>query len=120
MTDIELVAYKCIKCGKIHYPFHNRCLNCNCREFEEIKPEGKAKLLTTTQIFNLPCGFNQRFLIIGIAEFENGVKAMGQIKGNSVDDLALGMLMKPSWEPVRTQNGENIYGLKFEPIQETS
>jgi hypothetical protein len=30
------------------------------------------------------------------------------------------MLMKPSWEPVRTQNGENIYGLKFEPIQETS
>jgi uncharacterized OB-fold protein len=120
MTDIELVAYKCIKCGKIHYPFHDRCLNCHCREFEEIKPEGKAKLLTATQIFNLPCGFNQRFLIVGIAEFENGVRAMGQVKGDSVDDLASGTLMKPSWEPVRTQNGENLYGLKFEPIQETS
>ena len=76
-------------------------------------------MLTTTQIFNLPCGFNQRFLIVGIAEFENGVKAMGQIKGDSVDDLAPGTLMKPSWEPVRIHNGENIYGLKFEPIQAT-
>jgi uncharacterized OB-fold protein len=114
MNEIPLVTYKCKKCGKIHYPFHDRCMSCKGREFEEIKPEGNARLLTFTQIFNLPWGFDQRFLIIGVAEFENGVKAMGQIKAESIDGLKLGMQMKPSWEPVRVQNGENIYGLKFE------
>ena len=28
----------------------------------------------------------------------------------------LGMTMQPSWEPVRVQYGENVYGLKFEPL----
>jgi len=115
MTEIELIAYRCIKCGKVHYPFHDRCLECKGREFEPIKPQGNAKLLTFTQIFNLPWGFDERFLIIGVAEFENGVKAMGQIKADSIDGLKLGMTLKPSWEPVRKQAGENVLGLKFTP-----
>jgi len=80
-----LITYKCKKCGKIHYPFHDRCMNCKGWEFEEIKPEGDAKLLTFTQIFNLPWGFDQSFLIIGVTGFENGVKAMGKIRGDSID-----------------------------------
>ncbi len=116
MTELKLVAYKCKSCSRIHYPFHDRCLNCKRREFEEVKPEGKAKLLTATQIFNLPWGFDQRFLIVGIAEFENGIKAMGQIEADSLENLKPGMILKPSWQPVRIQNGENISGLKFEPI----
>jgi scaffold protein (connect acetoacetyl-CoA thiolase and HMG-CoA synthase) len=115
MKEIELIAYKCKKCGKVHYPFHDRCLECKGREFEKIKPQGNAKLLTFTQIFNLPWGFDERFLIIGVAEFENGVKAMGQIKADSIDGLKLGMTLKPSWEPVRKQYGENVLGLKFAP-----
>jgi len=115
MKEIELIAYRCIKCGKVHYPFHDRCLACKGREFEKIKPQGNARLLTFTQIFNLPWGFDERFLIIGVAEFENGVKAMGQIKADSIDGLKLGMTLKPSWEPVRKQAGENVFGLKFAP-----
>ena len=115
MKEIELIAYQCIKCGKVHYPFHDRCLACKGREFEKIKPQGNARLLTFTQIFNLPWGFDERFLIIGIAEFENGVKAMGQIKADAIDGLKLGMTLKPSWEPVRKQYGENVLGLKFTP-----
>jgi len=110
------VAYKCLKCGKIHYPFHDRCMDCKGREFQEIKPQGNARLITYTQIFNLPWGFDQRFLVIGVAEFDNHVKAMGQVKVESLDELKPGMKVKPSWEPVRVQAGENVYGLKFEPI----
>ncbi len=112
----EVVAYKCKQCGRIHYPFHDRCLTCKNREFEEIEATGNAKLLTFTQIFNLPWGFDERFLIIGVAQFENGVKAMGQIDADSVDGLSLGMTLKPGWEPVRVVSGENVYGLKFEPV----
>ena len=114
--EIAITAYKCRKCGKIHYPFHDRCLVCRGRDFEQIRPEGDARLLSYTAMFNLPWGFDQRFLILGIGEFENKVKAMGQIKADSIDQLNAGMKMKVSWEPVRLQYGEHVYGLKFEPI----
>ncbi len=111
MKEIKITAYKCKKCGKIHYPFHDRCLKCKGREFEQIHPEGKAKLLAYTQIFNLPWGFDQRFLIIGVAEFENGIKAMGQIKANSLEGLKAGMAMNANWEPIRIVSGEEVNGL---------
>jgi uncharacterized OB-fold protein len=113
---IKITAYKCKKCGRVHYPKHERCLSCKHREFEEIKPEGNATLLTFTQIFNLPWGFDERFLIIGVAQFENGVKAMGQIKAEDAADLQIGMTMQASWEPVRHVYGEPVYGLKFAPM----
>jgi uncharacterized OB-fold protein len=116
MTDIPIVAYKCKKCKKAHYPYHDRCLDCRSREFEEISPQGDAKLLTYTAIYNLPWGFDQRFLIIAVAEFENGVKAMGQVEAASVDKLKLGQKVKPIWAPVRQQHGQDVYGLKFEPL----
>lgn len=112
-----ITAYKCTKCGKIHYPFHDRCLECKGRDFEKIKPQGNAKLLTYTAIFNLPWGFDQRYLVIGVAEFENKVKAMGQIKVDSADDLKVGMKVKASWEPIRVVQGEEVFGLKFAPIK---
>jgi hypothetical protein len=115
MKKIDLVAYKCKACGKVHFPFHDRCLACKGREFEKIAPQGNAKLLTFTQIFNLPWGFDQRFLFIGVAEFENGVKAMGQIKAVSKDELKLGMTLHPTWDVVRVISGENVYGLVFKP-----
>ena len=114
--EIAITAYKCKKCGKLHYPYHDRCLECRGREFEKIKPQGNAKLLTYTSIFNLPWGFDQRYLVIGVAEFDNKVKAMGQIKVDSVDQLKVGMKVKPTWEPVRSKNKEDVYGLKFEPM----
>jgi uncharacterized OB-fold protein len=116
-NDIAITAYKCKKCGKLHYPFHDRCLQCKGREFEKVSPQGNARLLTYTTIFNLPWGFDQRFLVIGVAEFENKVKAMGQIKTESAERLKLGMKMRPSWEPIRVQLGENVYGLKLEPME---
>jgi uncharacterized OB-fold protein len=115
--EIPIIAYKCKKCGRIHYPFHDRCLECKNREFEKIKPQGNVKLLTFSVIYNLPWGFDQRFLILGVVEFENKVKAMGQIKSDSIENLKIGMRMQPSWEPVRVQAGEDVYGLKFVPIR---
>ena len=117
MSEITAItAYKCKACGKLHYPFHDRCLACKGREFEEVKPQGNVTLLTWTRIHNLPWGFDQRYLVIGVAEFENGVKAMGQINADESTPLQLGMTMKPSWEPVRIQAGEKVFGLKFTPL----
>lgn len=116
MKKIQITAYRCKRCGKVHFPYHDRCLACRGREFEEIAPQGNARLMAYTQIFNLPWGFDERYLIIGIGEFENGIKAMGQIKADSVEALRPGMALKPCWEPVRIQAGEKIHGLVYEPL----
>ncbi len=113
--EIGIVAYRCKKCGKLHYPFHDRCLACRHREFEQVKPQGMAKLLTYTRIYNLPWGFDQRYLTIGVVEFENGVRAMGQIHVDESAHLENGMLMQPDWAPVRQQYGEDVYGLTLKP-----
>ena len=117
MKEIAINAYRCKKCGKVHYPYHDRCMACKGRDFDTLKPQGKAKLISYTQIFNLPWGFDQRFLIIAVAEFENGVKAMGQVKASSVDKLKIGMDVKASWEPVRVQYGEHVYGIMYTPME---
>ncbi len=116
MKEIAITAYKCKKCGKLHYPFHDRCLECKGREFEPVKPEGDATLLTYSAIYNLPWGFDQRYLIIGVVEFENKIRAMGRIKAASVDELKVGMKVKPGWEPIRVVCEEDVYGLTLEPM----
>ena len=116
IRELEITAYRCKACGRIHYPFHDRCLACKSREFETIKAEGDARLLAYTQIFNLPWGFDVRFLVHGVVEFANGVKAMGQIHVDSLDKIKTGMKLKPSWEPIREVSGESIYGLVLKPI----
>ncbi len=115
MKEIALEAYKCRACGKVHYPYHDRCLACKNRDFEMIKPQGCATLLTFTRIYNLPWGFDQRYLTIAEVEFENGVRAMGQVKGDG-EGLRPGMLLTASWEPVRAQYGESVYGLKLAAV----
>ncbi len=112
--EIAIVAYKCKQCGKLHYPFHERCLACKSREFEKVKPEGNVRLLTFTRIYNLPWGFDVRYLIIGVGEFENGVRAMGRINVDENYPLETGMVMKPTWAPVRVKYDENVFGLVFE------
>ena len=113
--EIGIVAYRCKKCGKLHYPFHDRCLACKSREFDKVKPEGNVKLLTFTRIYNLPWGFDVRYLIIGVGEFENGVRAMARIDVDESYPLETGMLLKPTWAPVRLKYDENVYGLVLTP-----
>ncbi len=114
-AQLGITAYQCKNCGRIHYPFHNRCLDCKNREFDTLHPEGEAELLTYTQIFNLPWGFDVRFLVIGVVQFANKIKAMGQIRVNSLEGLKIGMKLNASWEPIRQVDGEDILGLVLHP-----
>lgn len=115
---IEITAYKCKSCGKIHFPYHERCICCKGRQFETLKAEGTPRLLTYTQINNLPWGFDQRFLTIGVVEFENGVRAMGQIEAGDGEELPLGARMAASWAPVRVVHGEDVYGLRLKLMED--
>ncbi len=105
-----ITAYKCTNCGQVMYPRHERCLNCNEREFKEIYPTKKGKLLTYTVVNELPWGIDERARVLGVVEFDNGIRALGLIKS---DRVKMGMKLTTGWDEVRYMNGERIYGLVF-------
>jgi uncharacterized OB-fold protein len=92
------------------FPRHERCLNCNAREFEEIEPTEQGKLVTYTIINELPWGIDERGRVLGIVKFDNGVKAMGLIKA---DQVKIGMKLTTGWDEVRFMDGVKVYGLTF-------
>lgn len=105
-----ITAYKCIHCGQVMYPRHERCLNCNEREFKEIYPTKKGKLLTYTVVNELPWGIDERARVLGVVEFDNGIRALGLIKA---DKVKIGMKLTTGWDEVRYMNGLRVHGLVF-------
>jgi uncharacterized OB-fold protein len=71
-------------------------------------------LVTWTEIWNLPWGIDERSRTVGIVEFDDGVKAMGQIKTH---DPEIGMRLEASWGVVRVIGGEEVHGLIFHPVK---
>jgi uncharacterized OB-fold protein len=110
----DLTAFKCKQCGAVMFPKHERCLNCKGREFEKIEPSGRAKLLTYTILNELPWGIDERGRVIGIVEFENGVRATGLV---NAEQPKLGMKLQASLEPVRVISGIKTYGLTLTPVK---
>ncbi len=96
------------------YPRHDRCLKCKGGDFEDVELGKVATLLTYTKLYSVPEGIEMPPLILGIAEFSEGVRALGQL---TVDDPKVGMKLKPVWGMLRKVKGKEIFGFKFEPIE---
>jgi len=91
----EILGYKCLTCGKLHYPAPMICSACNTRRdpvtmkrWETFAMEGPVTLLTWTRAWNLPEGYNVKYLLFGIVEFGNGLRASGRL---GTDEPEIGM-----------------------------
>lgn len=105
-------AFKCKNCGRVTYPRRVCCLGCDHREFEEIPFTDECTLITFSQVYQLPWGITERYLTIGICQFDNQVKAMGLI---TTPDVKVGQRMKANWKLFRQMAGEDVWGWVFEP-----
>ncbi|NVM03068.1 MAG: OB-fold domain-containing protein [Candidatus Helarchaeota archaeon] len=118
MGEIEekIVWHKCKKCGKLQYSEHVRCLNCKNREFEEIEAPNEAILLTYTILKAPPKEYrNKESYALGIVEFPNGIRALGQII--SEKGLKIGMKLKTEYLEICSDlDGEEVCTFVFEPI----
>ncbi|MFX1311569.1 MAG: Zn-ribbon domain-containing OB-fold protein, partial [Promethearchaeota archaeon] len=78
--EVNIKWKKCNKCGFLQYKSHLRCLNCNYTEFSLIEASETCKLVTYTILKAPPAEFlDQNSYALGIVQFENGIKALGQI-----------------------------------------
>jgi uncharacterized OB-fold protein len=112
-------AYKCPECGTLHYPAPMICTHCSNRRdpsgvffstWEEVPLEGKCRLMTWTRVYNLPEGFDARYLLFGIVEFENGLRASGRLM---IEQPKLGQALVARAGVVREAVGRDFYGLMF-------
>lgn len=109
----NLLAYKCKKCGHLHYPFRMRCKKCgNLKQFEfDTVPLPKnGKIVTFTYAYALPGDFAVPRLGLAIVELENGMKATGQLKA---ENPKIGMKVKGKIEIVRDEGFVDRYGIVF-------
>jgi uncharacterized OB-fold protein len=58
----------------------------------------------------LSLAYHERFITLGIVEFENGCRALGRIL---VDEPRIGMTLKSELGPVRQDGYQEIRGLCF-------
>lgn len=119
MNEIEKIDIKwkkCNKCGYLQHNSHLRCLQCKNNTFSEIHPSGNATLLSYTILKAPPMEFRDKGSYpLGIVEFSNGIKAMGQI--TSKNNLEIGMELKPVYKEIcKNLDGNKVKTYMFEPI----
>jgi uncharacterized OB-fold protein len=114
----EILGYKCLTCGTIHYPSPMICSKCSSRrdpvtgrKWETFPLTGQVTLLTWTRVWNLPEGYNVKYMLFGIVEFENGLRASGRL---GIDNPSIGMKLTARVEESDERPGKPVNIFVFE------
>jgi uncharacterized protein len=71
---------RCKNCGKLYFPARADCVDCRKSAVEWVPIEGKTRLITFTEVYFGPPAFEQSTpYILGLAEFENGLRVFAPI-----------------------------------------
>ena len=119
-VEREVFAYKCPQCGTLYHPVPMICRKCHNRRdpsgmlfdtWDRVPLSGlRGKLLTWTRLYALPTGFSERYLLFGIVELENGLRASGRLL---VESPEIGMELVAKVGLIREKVGRDVYGFMF-------
>jgi uncharacterized OB-fold protein len=109
MTERVPIGYKCVNCGKIHYPAHGRCLKCKYQEFEDVELPSEGILLSYTMLKAPPSGIDKFALYLGIIDLGE-VRMTGQIEVSKPEKLQIGIKLQSKWQKVRVIDNIPNYG----------
>lgn len=113
----KMIGFKCKSCGHVFFPARSRCLSCRGGEFEKVELGDRCRLVTFTELYALPRGVDRVPLLLGVVEFDSGVKALGQIDTRNAAGLEIGTPLRPVWGPLRRVGREVVFGFRFEPAE---
>lgn len=109
----RIYAYRCRRCGTLHYPFRMRCRSCQENDVFEFDPEPlptRGTLLTHTHVHNLPAEYEVERLGLGIVELENGIRVTGQL---DIEVPQAGMAVVGRVKVIRSEAYTDYYGMVF-------
>jgi len=109
----NIYAYKCKRCGHVHYPYRTICKQCgrnDHNEFDIVPLSKKGKLITFTHLYTLPADYETVKLTLGIVELDDGQKITGQLR---IEEPKIGMKVKGEVEIVRKDEYNKYLGMVF-------
>jgi len=102
-----IVGTRCKKCGKMYFPPRADCVDCRTSEVEWVPIEGRARLITFTEVYFGPPAFEQSTpYVLGLAEFDNGLRVFAPISRNLDREqlkMDLELVLKPR------HSGEGVF-----------
>jgi uncharacterized OB-fold protein len=113
MNDTKKLKWKkCNECGFLQYISHLRCLKCKADNFESIVALGTYTILKAP-----PMEFREQGpYALGVVEFENGVKALGQL--TKKENLKTGIKLQPIYKKIcNALNDKEVYSFVFKPLE---
>ena len=115
-VEDNIIWNRCKKCGFLQHSSHLRCMKCKSEVFNKVKAEGNPKLISYTVLKRPPAEFRDKAsYALGVVEFENGVKGLGQI--TTQNNLKTGMILKPIYRKIcENLDGKEVYTHVFEPV----
>ena len=116
MSETTIIWKKCKNCGKIQHIDHLRCLQCKNTTFDTVESSGDCTLLIYTILSAPPAEYrDKQAYALGVVEFSNGVKALGQI--TTTENLKVGMKLKPIFGKLSDNlDGQEVSGILYEPL----
>lgn len=111
--ELKIYAYKCKRCGHVHYPYKTICSHCGeneHNEFDIVPLPNKGKLLTYTTLYSLPSDYEVVTLMLGIVELEDGNRITGQL---NIKSPRIGMNVQGKVEVVRKDEYKRHLGMVF-------
>jgi uncharacterized OB-fold protein len=112
----RLIANKCRSCGQIFFPSKNMCLECFGEELEEVSLSRKGKLYTYA-ISRVPVHHYNPPHATGYIDLPEGVRVFAPIKGWEEHPLKIGMEMELIIDKLWEEEGKDMIGYKFRPVQ---
>ncbi len=99
IKEKRLMAIKCNSCGTMILPPQPMCTNCLSTKLTWVEIEGSGKLLSYTVIYVAPEQFQSLVpYIIGIVEFEKGLRLPGMVRNVDPEELIIGMNLKINFD----------------------
>ena len=111
--ELEILAYKCKRCGHLHYPYRTVCQKCreNAHNEFDIVPLAKdGTLLTFTRNFTLPGDYETVSITLGIVQLSDGLRMTGQLE---IDEPRIGMSVRGHVGVVRSDEYNKYLGMIF-------
>lgn len=96
LKNNELRGTACKVCGAKFFPPRSDCDKCLSNEMDWFPIAGEGTLVTFTKAMYAPAGFEKDVpYVLGVAEFEGGIKVFGRMdKSLSDDAVRAGMKVK--------------------------
>ncbi|MFC1484541.1 Zn-ribbon domain-containing OB-fold protein [Candidatus Neomarinimicrobiota bacterium] len=112
--DLNIYAYKCKRCGQVHYPYRTICKKCgdnDHNEFDIVPLAKNGKILTYTHLYTLPADYETMSLTLGIVELEDGNRITGQL---NIQKPEIGMSVRGRVDTVRQDEYTKYLGMIFD------